>query len=553
MATEYSKGGSFYNKDMVAMFGRLSRMSMHKKTTLLLFIGAIGFALYFFHSNSVAYQNRAMLTEVVEHHLPFLSRLSSLESGVVAVRDDLYEAAMKQNTDALGKLETSHRQALDRFNALSSEDSEVKGDLRRLTENFETTFSAGYELVQAYVVGMEDPAATQDKMRGHLTGLLDISREVDRIQKGYERHMKGAVEGVNRSNENAMVSGLVLMGVASAVGVLLILVMFKINRALNEANGNLYEASRRMHRICDETQVSSDQLKSSSIRQAHSATETAHSMEEIKKLLDRTYQITNQASQISEESYSEANKGRGVIDDLRISMSDIEAAYKDLEEVNEVVRQIHEKTRVINDIVFKTQLLSFNANIEAARAGQLGRGFAVVATEVGNLADLSGKAAEEIEGLLDTSARRVAQAIDQTRTRIERAQEMSNRCEGVFQNLIGRSGEIRNMVGNITTASSEQAKGVDQVVKAMVDLNQSAAETENLAQSMTHLADQLKQQSESLSFSVGSLNQLVKGEGELAVAQFSGDQDDDGDGGTGPAGGGWSGGSDMMHGDSRSA
>ncbi|MCB0385958.1 MAG: hypothetical protein KDD43_11240, partial [Bdellovibrionales bacterium] len=408
---EYPKSGSLYNKDVVAMLGRLSRMSMHKKTTLLLFVGAAGFALYFFHSNSVAYQNRQLLTEVVGKHLPFLSRLSGLESGVVAVRDDLYEAAMKQNTDALGKLESSHRLAIDKFRALSSEDSEIKGDLKRLTQDYETTFAAGYDLVQAYVVGMESPSDTQDKMRGHLTGLLDISREVDRLQKGYESQMKGAVEGVNRSNHTAMVSGLALMGVASAVGVLLILVMFKINRALNEANANLFEASRRMHRICDETQVSSDQLKSSSIRQAHSATETAHSMEEIKKLLDRTYQITTQASQISEESYSEANKGRGVIDDLRLSMSDIEGAYRELEEVNQVVRQIHEKTRVINDIVFKTQLLSFNANIEAARAGQLGRGFAVVATEVGNLADLSGKAAEEIEGLLDTSAKRVAQAI----------------------------------------------------------------------------------------------------------------------------------------------
>ncbi|MCB0384263.1 MAG: hypothetical protein KDD43_02640, partial [Bdellovibrionales bacterium] len=147
----------------------------------------------------------------------------------------------------------------------------------------------------------------------------------------------------------------------------------------------------------------------------------------------------------------------------------------------------------------------------------------------------------------------VAQAIDQTRTRIERAQEMSNRCEGVFQNLIGRSGEIRNMVGNITTASSEQAKGVDQVVKAMVDLNQSAAETENLAQSMTHLADQLKVQSESLSFSVGSLNQLVKGENEVDSARARSGQDGGDEGGSGPVGGDWSTDSEMMRGDSRSA
>lgn len=503
------------------MFKSFRRMSMHKRTVLLLVVGAVGFALYFIFSNSVSFQNRQLLSSVVEQRLPFLGRLSALASGVAAVRDNLYEAALKQNTDVLGKLESSYNQTRGLFQAVSSENSNERIEILKLQNQFEEKFNAGYELVQGYVAGVEDPLKSQDKMRDHLYSLLEISREVDQVQKRAETQLKADVQSANRRIERSVWAGVVLMAVASSVGLLLIWVMLKINRALNEANANLFEASRRMHRICEETQVSSDQLKTSSVRQAHSATETAHSMEEIKKLLDRTYNITSQASQVSEESFTEANRGRSVIDDLRVSMGDIERAYGELAEVNNIVRQIHEKTRVINDIVFKTQLLSFNANIEAARAGQWGRGFAVVATEVGNLADLSGKAAEEIEKLLDNSAKRVAHTIEHVRNRIETTKEISNRCETVFQSLIGRSGEIRSMVGNITTASSEQAKGVDQVVRAMVDLNQSANETETLAQSMTDLAEQLKQQSESLSYSVGSLNQLVKGIPGVATPERS--------------------------------
>ena len=67
------------------------------------------------------------------------------------------------------------------------------------------------------------------------------------------------------------------------------------------------------------------------------------------------------------------------------------------------IKSIEEKTKVINDIVFQTKLLSFNASVEAARAGEQGKGFAVVAEEVGNLATMSGTSAEEISKLLESS------------------------------------------------------------------------------------------------------------------------------------------------------
>ncbi|MHA0111674.1 methyl-accepting chemotaxis protein, partial [Klebsiella pneumoniae] len=80
-----------------------------------------------------------------------------------------------------------------------------------------------------------------------------------------------------------------------------------------------------------------------------------------------------------------------------------EDANSQLQSISNIIGEISAKTNIINDIVFKTQLLSFNASIEAARAGQHGRGFAVVAEEVGNLAQMSGNAAKEIRALLEDS------------------------------------------------------------------------------------------------------------------------------------------------------
>jgi hypothetical protein len=82
-------------------------------------------------------------------------------------------------------------------------------------------------------------------------------------------------------------------------------------------------------------------------------------------------------------------------------VDDVLEGNRKISEIVELVKEIGNKTKVINDIVFQTKLLSFNASVEAARAGEHGKGFAVVAEEVGNLASMSGQASKEISALLE--------------------------------------------------------------------------------------------------------------------------------------------------------
>ncbi len=217
-------------------------------------------------------------------------------------------------------------------------------------------------------------------------------------------------------------------------------------------------------------------------------------------------------------SIASAEKGRQVVSQMVTSMSEINQSNDSVvsavgtsnERFTEIVRVIEEirsKTNVINDIVFQTKLLSFNASVEAARAGEHGKGFAVVAEEVGNLAQMSGNAAKEISGLLEESKRRVESIVVETKTTVDqiiasakttvaRGADVARECEQVLSEVVESSTNVASLVSSIATASQEQARGVAEISKAVQSIDQStqvnSTSAESCAATAEHLAAKIK-------------------------------------------------------------
>jgi methyl-accepting chemotaxis protein len=193
-----------------------------------------------------------------------------------------------------------------------------------------------------------------------------------------------------------------------------------------------------------------------------------------------------------------------------------------IKEVVNVIKDIGSKSQIINDIVFQTKLLSFNASVEAARAGEHGKGFAVVAEEIGNLAGLSGKAAAEIEKMLAQGINRVEVLVrdntDNITTRVSASEahvqhgiKIANECGSRLEQIVKLSGQVRQMVEKVKLTASEQVVGVDKVRHSIGLINTAAAESKTSSEEASSASDILALQAEKLRSLVESLLITVEG------------------------------------------
>ena len=207
--------------------------------------------------------------------------------------------------------------------------------------------------------------------------------------------------------------------------------------------------------------------------QAGSLEETASAMEELTSTVKQNADNARQANQLAGTASEVAVKGGAVVSEVVATMGAI----------NESARKIADIIGVIDGIAFQTNILALNAAVEAARAGEQGRGFAVVASEVRSLAQRSAAAAKEIKSLIDDSVEKI---------------EVGNRQAGqagtTMHEVVSSVQRVTDIMSEITAASHEQSMGIEEVNRAISQMDettqQNAALVEQAAAAAKALQDQ---------------------------------------------------------------
>jgi methyl-accepting chemotaxis protein len=185
-----------------------------------------------------------------------------------------------------------------------------------------------------------------------------------------------------------------------------------------------------------------------------------------------------QANQLTAGAREVADRGGAVVASTVDAMSRIEDSS----------RKIADIIGVIDEIARQTNLLALNAAVEAARAGDAGRGFAVVASEVRSLAQRSSQAAKDIKDLITSSSTQVKDGVD-----------LVNRTGASLNEIVASIKSVADIVADIAMASNEQATGIDQVNKALTQMDEVTQQNSALVEENAATAKTLEQQSAAMS------------------------------------------------------
>ncbi|MAX67584.1 MAG: hypothetical protein CME66_11665 [Halobacteriovoraceae bacterium] len=286
----------------------------------------------------------------------------------------------------------------------------------------------------------------------------------------------------------------------------------------------------------------SGNLSSATSEQASSLQETVASLNEISAMVNKNTDASQGSKSLSEKSRSAAEVGKGTINKMLGSIDEISEANaeiidqmnqnaNEIQEIISVIKEIEDKTKVINDIVFQTKLLSFNASVEAARAGEHGKGFSVVAEEVGNLAQHSGDAAKQIEDMLVQSVSKVESIakntelkvkdlIEKGTKKVEQGKDVARQCDGALGEILNYANNLDSMIEEIAIASVEQAQGIQEISKAMSELDQVTKQNSMIAHETSLSTQSLNKQAKSLKDISISLTDLITGQKEVQFDHF---------------------------------
>ena len=240
---------------------------------------------------------------------------------------------------------------------------------------------------------------------------------------------------------------------------------------------DMMEAATTISNAVAEISSGTTDLSQRTEQQASNLEETAASMEEMAATVKQNSDNAQQANQLAASARGTATDGGEVVGKAVEAMSRIETSSQKISDI----------ISVIDEIAFQTNLLALNAAVEAARAGDAGKGFAVVASEVRSLAQRSSGAAKDIKALIVESGAQVKDGV-----------KLVNDAGTALTDIVGSIKKVADIVSDIAAASREQSAGVEEINKAVTQMDEMTQQNSALVEENASATRMLQEQAEAM-------------------------------------------------------
>jgi methyl-accepting chemotaxis protein len=350
---------------------------------------------------------------------------------------------------------------------------------------YEKTFAQMVEFLGRPNISAEEREAKLKDFDGALrdTGRA-VEKECNEAKNTHAQRLKSQIAWAN----TLLLGG---TGIAIALGLVIALVITKmITRPINRVIDGLCAGADQVAAASTEVATSSQSLASGASEQAAAIQETSSSLEELSSMTRTNADHASEARTMMEQA-------KQVVETASAELNQMVVA---VEEINKTSEQIGRIIRTIDEIAFQTNLLALNAAVEAARAGEAGAGFSVVAEEVRSLAIRAADAAKSTSTLIENSIKSV-----------KRGSELTRSTQDAFAANKDIAVKIAVLVDEIDTASRQQAEGIDQINKAVAEMDIVVQRNAASAEEAASASEELNAQAAEMKGHVGDLVAVVGG------------------------------------------
>ena len=360
-------------------------------------------------------------------------------------------------------------------------------DCLKKIETAQKTLATYQQQVQAYQQANSDLRELQ--LTRQQPAAKAVMNEAFAAQEGVYKRIKeveaGAQSTANWANSLIVAVGFVALVLSAVIAFFLIR---SITKPIIRIASMLTLGAEQTTSAAGQVSSASQSLAQGASEQAASLEETTASMEEMASMTNQNADNASQAKKLAEVAWSSAEKGTDAMGRMSDAIDDIKRSSDETAKI----------IKTIDEIAFQTNLLALNAAVEAARAGEAGKGFAVVAEEVRNLAQRSAEAARSTSDMIADSVKNADNGVAISR---EVAEALGEIAEG--------SRKVNDLVGEIAAASNEQSQGIDQINKAVSQMDQVTQANAASAEESASAAEELSAQAEELSSIVEELQAII--------------------------------------------